>query len=144
LLPQLPSYHTVPGQQLTTYLSTVSGGAALLTGHPELAAAIATVDEVIGCYQALGIVQAQAYSRSDDPLAAGAVAVADRDALLDPANFLRCVALGPAPAAPGAIQPCTANYSVDVDGTSYYVIYAATSTAVCQDFCSQLPGCTAH
>ena len=41
MLPELSGYTVVEGEVLTDYIGTVSGGAALLVGHPELAAAIA-------------------------------------------------------------------------------------------------------
>lgn len=142
LLPDLPNYNTVEGQQLTGYISTLSGGAALLAGQPELAAAIAAVDGVIGCYQEVGAVRARAYSHRDDPLSAGAVAVANRNALLDPTNLFNCVGGGRMPASP--IQPCTASYTREEGDNAFYVVYAGTTGAICHDFCSNLEGCTVH
>ena len=82
LLPDLSGYNTVEGESLTDYISKLSEGAALLAGQPELALAIAAVDQVIGCYQEVGAVEARVYAVEDDPLSAGVVAVGDRNKLL--------------------------------------------------------------
>lgn len=148
MLPDLPGYTTVEGQTLTNYLSTVAGGAALLAAQPELAALVATVDEVGGCYQEVGAARARLYSNEEDPLTAGAAAIADRNELLDPANFLRCALprFGPESSdqEEAALQPCGASYTLEQDGNTFYIAYAGTRPAICQAFCTQLPACTAH
>ena len=146
LLPSLEGYNTVEGQTLTGYISTVSGGAALLAGQPELAAAVAGVDQVVSCYQEVGAVRARVYSKEGEPLTAGAVAIADRNAVLSPANFFRCVSLQRAPAAPaaGGYEPCTASYTLERTVNTFYILYAGTRPEICQAFCSELEGCTAH
>jgi hypothetical protein len=147
MLPSLSSYNMVEGQLLTGYLGTLSEGAALLAARPDLAAVASAVDSIIGCYQEVGAVRARLYSHLDEPLSAGAVAIADRDSLLDPANLFRCVL----PAAAGqrsiqsvTIEPCTTNYTLERDGNTFYIIYAATTAEACHDFCAALEGCTAH
>lgn len=148
MMPDLPGYNVVEGQTLTGYLNTVAGGAALLAGQPELAALVAAVDEIGGCYQEIGAARARLYSNADTPLTAGAVAIADRNELLDPANFFQCAVpqlrpqTGDQEAAP--IQPCGANYTLEQDDNVFYIAYAGTRTEICQAFCSQLPECTAH
>lgn len=146
MLPTLAGYNTVEGQTLTGYISTASGGAALLSGQPELAATIAAVDEIVQCYQEVGAVRARVYSSETDPLTAGAVAIADRNAVRDPANFFHCVALqaGPSARAPGGFEPCTASYTLEREENAFYILYAGTKPEVCRAFCSQLEGCTAH
>jgi len=146
MLPTLDDYNTVEGQTLTRYISTASGGAALLSGQPQLAATIAAIDEIVQCYQEVGAVRARVYNSQADPLTAGAVAIADRNAVRDPANFFRCVSPlpGPSARAPGDFEPCTANYTLEKEENVFYVLYAGTKPEVCQAFCSQLEGCTAH
>jgi hypothetical protein len=147
LLPDLPGYNTVEGELLTDYIGKLGGGAALLAGRPELALAIAAVDQVIDCYQEVGAVQARAYSKQEDPLSAGVVAIGDRNKLLDPQNLFKCVA----PAMPDAggpdmasIRPCTASYTLARDDNEFYILYAGATEEVCRAFCAALEGCEAH
>lgn len=145
MMPDLPGYTQIEGETITDYLGTVAGGAALLAARPELAVTIAAVDEISGCYQEIGAVRARVYSNEAEPLSAGAVAIADKKALTDPVNFFNCVA----PQAMSRsmtvqIQPCTANYTLEKDGNTFYIIYAGTTQEICQAFCSNLEGCTAH
>lgn len=147
LLPDLQGYSTVEGELLTDYISKLSGGAALLAGQPELALAIAAVDQVIGCYQEVGAVKARAYSDQNAPLSAGIVAVGDRNELLDPANLFKCVA----PAIPDGAQPdmppiqmCSASYTLAREDNKFYIIYAGTTEEICTTFCTALEGCEEH
>ncbi len=148
MLPDLPNHTVVEGQTLTEYFGTLSEGAALLAGHPELAALALGVDKFIGCYQDVGAVQARIYSDKENPLSAGAVAIADRNALLDPRNLLACIK--PVPEAGGvsiqsfAIEPCSASYTLARDGNEFYILYAGTTQEICRAFCAQLEECTAH
>ena len=148
MLPDLSGYDTVEGEALTDYISKLSGGAALLAGQPELALAVAAVDQVVGCYQEVGAVKARVYSNQADPLSAGIVAIGDRNELLDPKNLFTCVA----PAIPDAgapdqapIEPCKASYTLErEDGSVFYIIYAGTTEEICQTFCAALEGCEEH
>ena len=148
MLPDLPNYTIVEGQTLTEYLGTLSEGAALLAGRPDLAALALGVDKFIGCYQDIGAVRARVYSNKESPLSAGAVAIADRNALLDPKNLLTC--LQPAVEADGAsaqgfaIEPCSTSYTLARDDNEFYILYVGTTQETCQAFCAQLEGCTAH
>jgi len=148
MLPELPNHIVVEGQTLTDYLGTLSEGAALLAGQPHLAALLAGVDQIIGCYQDVGAVQARVYSNEETPLSAGAVGIADKNALLDPVNLFRCVTpLAQPDAAQGQavdIQPCSTSYTLEKDGNEFYIIYAGTKEEICHAFCAQLEGCTAH
>lgn len=148
MLPNLPGYTVVEGQTLTDYLSTAAGGGALLAGQPELAAVVAAVDEIGGCYQDVGAARARLYSKEDAPLTAGAVAIADRNELLDPANFMRCALprLGPQTdqEEEAALEPCGASYTLEQEDNVFYIAYAGTRPEMCQAFCSQLPECVVH
>ena len=143
LLPSLPGYIVVEGETLTSFIGKLSGGAALLAGQPELAAAIMAVDGIVGCYQQVGAARARVYSNQTAPLTAGAVAVADRNTLADPGNFFRCVAPNLL-AQETKIQPCQAAYTLKRDGNEFYIIYAGTTLDMCRTFCSRLEGCAAH
>ncbi len=152
MLPDLPDYTIVEGQTLTEYLGTLSEGAALLAGRPDLAALALGVDKFIGCYQDVGAVRARVYSNKENPLSAGAVAIADRDALLDPKNLFAClqpvVETDDASAQGVAIEPCSASYTLTRDNgavsAEFYILYAGTTQETCHAFCAQLEGCTAH
>jgi hypothetical protein len=145
MLPQLSGYTVVEGETLTSYINKLSGGAALLAGQPELAALLVAVDNVVGCYQQVGAVRARIYSSQAEPLSAGTVAIADRNALLDPVNLFKCVVPKKGNQTLAVtIQPCTANYTLTKDGNEFYILYAGTTLEICQAFCSNLEGCTAH
>jgi len=145
MLPDLPGYTIVEGQTLTSYISTLSGGAALLAGQPELAAMVAAVDRVISCYQQVGAARARIYSDQANPLSAGTVAIADRNALLDPVNIFKCVVpKKDSQIMTAGIQPCSATFTLSKGGNEYYILYAGTTTEICQAFCTRLEGCTAH
>jgi hypothetical protein len=149
LLPDLNGYNQVEGQTITTYVSTLAGGAALLAGQPQLTATVAVVDHIIGCYQDVGAVRARVYSQQEQPLAAGAIAIADRNEISDPANLFQCVlpaSLDAVPTSPETIviEPCTASYTLTRNNNELYIIYAATTPDVCQAFCRNLEGCVAH
>jgi hypothetical protein len=147
MLPDLPGYKVIEGQQLTGYLSNLPGGEALLQDKPELASALTTVEQMIDCYQEVGAARARIYSSESNPLSAGAVAIADRKALLSPANLFKCVGPGKQMQTMGTtigIKPCSANYTLTRDDNEFYIIYAGTNTEICHAFCSNLEGCTAH
>ena len=144
MLPDLPGHKVVEGQTLTTYISTLSGGAVLLAGQPELTALIAAVDGVVSCYQEVGAMQARVYSNEANPLSSGTVAIADRNALLDPVNVFRCVVPKKGILGVETFQPCMSNYTLSKDGNEFYILYAGTTLEICQAFCAQLEGCTAH
>jgi hypothetical protein len=143
LLPTLSGYVVVEGETLTSFIGKLSGGAALLAGQPELAAAITAVDGIVGCYQQVGAARARVYSNQTAPLTAGAVAIADRNALADPVNLFRCVAPNLL-AQQTKIQPCRAAYTLQRDGNEFYIIYAGATLDMCRTFCARLEGCAAH
>jgi hypothetical protein len=148
MLPDLPNYTSLEGQTLTEYLGTLSEGAALLAGRPDLAALALGVDKFIGCYQEVGAVRARIYSAKESPLSAGAVAIADRNTLLNPMNLLKCLKPTMEAEGPSAqgfdIEPCSASYTLERDNNEFYILYAGTTLETCQAFCAQLEGCTAH
>lgn len=145
LLPELGGYHTIEGQSFTDALTTL-GVMATLAGQPELGAPIATVSSVVGCYQDAGAVSARVYSKQEDPVHSGVVAVGDRDALLNPITFLQCIpgrGNGRAPESAG-IEPCSHSYTLAKDGNEFYILYAGLTPEICQTFCDNLEGCTAQ
>lgn len=145
-LPNLSGYKTVEGQDITSYIASLGDQAAELTNQPLLANTVERIDEFIGCYQDVGAVQSRIYSSEESPLSSGFVAIADRNQILDPVNLYNCVAAPQleSQARSVSIDPCTANYSVERDNNEFYIIYAGTTEEICQAFCAQLEGCTAH
>jgi hypothetical protein len=147
LLPDLPAYRTVEGQNITGYIGALSEGAALLAGQPQAALTIAALDNVIDCYQEVGGVRARVYSHAERPLEAGIVAVVDEARVNDPDIFFRCVtsvSLGIESVEGNFPEPCTAAYTLVREDGTFYILYAASTLATCRDFCSQLEGCEVH
>jgi len=148
MLPNVPDTTVVEGQTITQFLAKAADGAALATANPQLIPLVQRVEASLTCYQDLGAVALRTYTDKQFPLSAGIVAVVDRKALTDPANFANCV-LGRAQGAAASaeqltIQPCTKSYTLKKDDNEFYIAYIATTQEMCQAFCSRLEGCTAQ
>lgn len=145
LLPNLPGYNQLEGQTLTGYIGALAQGAALLAGQPQLALTLGAVDQIAGCYQDVGAVRIRLYSHADNPLQAGAAAVADRRELDNPENLFHCLALVDlgleGEQAEQFIAPCTGSYTLRRDDNEFYIAFAGTTTAMCRDLCDRLDGC---
>lgn len=144
LMPDLADYDQVEGRPIVNYVGALAQGAALLAGQPQLAAAVGSVDRTVSCFNDLGAVQARVYSHRDQPLAAGAIAVADLDELSDPTTLAQCLApdlLSLESTEPLLLQPCSGDYGVIHDGRAMMVVYVGSTEAVCADFCANLAGC---
>lgn len=145
MLPDLPGYKTVEGQELTDFIAAQAEGAQLLQEQPQLAATVATVDEIIGCYQEIGAARSRLYRNETNPLSAGVVAIADRNTAANPLLLFGCLTQDEDQ--PGlrsqsfAIEPCSGNYTLPKDGNEFYVIYAGTTQEICNAFCRNLEGC---
>jgi len=144
LLPDVPNSTVVEGQTITQFLAKAADGAALAAANPELIPLIQRVESSLTCYQGLGAAALRTYTDKDFPLSAGVVAIIDRNALTNPANFANCV-LGRAQAEASAvpsIDPCTKTYTLKKDNNEFYIAYIATTKEMCNAFCSKLEGCT--
>ena len=144
MLPNVPNTTVVEGQTITQFLAKAADGAALAAANPELIPLIQRVEASLTCYQDLGAVALRTYTDKSFALSAGIVAIIDRNALTNPANFANCVlgrAQGEAQAVP-AIQPCAKTYTLKKDNNEFDIAYIATTQEMCQAFCSQLAGCT--
>lgn len=136
-LPNLAGYNRTNADSLTSAVSSVSGGAALISGNPLLAALIARIDTMMQCYQSVGAVAASVYTQVDigQVLAGemprlGAVAVINQDRLSR--NFLNCVVGGGAASAQAAsIQPCGGSGSKVVNNETITYIYGGTDPSFC-------------
>lgn len=145
-LPTLAGHKLVDGQNLIGYLTGLGEEAAKIAESPELANAAVQVDDIIRCYREIGAVQVGVYTDEEFPLSAGVVAIADRNAILNPVNLFNCANADAGTAGRDllSIKPCQANYTVARDNNEFYITYTGTTEAICRAFCSQLEGCTAH
>ncbi|MCS7071745.1 MAG: hypothetical protein NZM00_09585 [Anaerolinea sp.] len=143
----LPGYIVTEAQSLSSALSGIAGGAALLTGNPVLAGLVAQLDGMMACYNATGSVAARVYVQanvssllSGEIPSAGVMAVINQDRVIN--NFLAC-ALGSGPEAFSAqarsIQPCGSSGSFVVNGETLLYLYAATDPQLCAAFQSRIP-----
>jgi hypothetical protein len=146
LLPDVPNTTVIEGQTVTQFLAKLADGAALAAANPELIPVIQRIETSAGCYQDAGAVALRAYSDKSAPLTAGIVAIADRNALTDPANFLNCV-VKPQPGAANSaqtLQPCAKTYTLKKSDNEFYIAFVATTPEMCQTLCSKLEGCTSQ
>lgn len=144
LMPDLPAYEQVEGQSIVSYMATLTQGAALLAGQPQLAAAAGLVDQMTGCFQDAGAVQTRVYSLRAEPLQAGAIAIADLEELTDPLTLAQCTVpdLLSLESHEGLVfQPCHFSYPYQDEDVSLVIAFAGTAERVCADFCSELAGC---
>jgi hypothetical protein len=145
LMPDLAGYSIIEGTNVQEYIAALAEGAALLSGNPEMVPLIAKVDGTISCYQDAGAVNLRIYSRQDFPLSAGAIAIADRNRLTDPAVLLRCAGAGMGLSADEPkLDPCGHSYTLAQDGNEFYFVYVGTTAEICQTFCANLKGCSGH
>ena len=145
MLPDVPNTTVVEGQTVTQFLAKLADGAALVAANPQLIPLVQRVEASLTCYQDLGAVALRTYTDKQFPLSAGIVAIMDRKALTDPANFANCVlgsAQGAAEAQRPAIQPCSKSYTLKKADNEFYIAFVATTQEMCQAFCSRLEGCT--
>ena len=85
------------------------------------------------------------YSDEAFPLSSGAIAIADRNRLTDPATLFRCVGgeIIPFSTQP-TLRPCFYKYTLQRDDNEFYIIYVGTTQEICQTFCVNLEGCSGH
>ena len=143
LLPDVPNTTVVEGQTLTQFLAKLADGASLAAANPELIPVIQRIETSATCYQDAGAIALRTYSDKAFPLYAGIVAIADRNALTDPANFLNCV-VKPRPGvgtAALALEPCAKTYTLKKNDNEFYIAFVATTPQMCEAFCSKLEGC---
>jgi hypothetical protein len=149
-LPNPAGYSRLDAQSIQDFIAGLGETGTALLGQFQATAVIAVVDNVANCYQDIGAVAASGYSKDALPIVAGVVAVANRDLLLNPQTFLACVTQAQQRSAMadgqggGAMQPCAASYTTEINGETFDMLYAGTDVEICQEFCRALPGCTAH
>lgn len=146
-VPDLPGYLTTNAASLTSAISTISGGASLITGNPITAAMIAQIDGMVTCYQNVGAVAAKIYAQADIASLTqgqiptiGALAVINQDRLVN--NFLPCaLGSGQGFSAQQAEQPqpCASSGTFTANGNTYWYLYAATQQQLCDVIAQHLP-----
>ena len=145
-VPDLPGYLSTNATTISSAISTITGGASILSGNPLGAAMIAQIDGMIACYQNVGAVAAKVYAQPDIATLAqgqiptvGALAVINQDRLVN--NFLPC-ALGAnrgMSAQAQTPQPCASSGSFQVNGETLWYVYAATNQDLCSAIAQHLP-----
>ena len=143
LMPDLPGYRVIEGEAVQEYIVGLADGAALLSGNPQMIFLIEKIDRAIDCYQETGAVSVRIYSDEGFPLSSGAVAIADRNRLMDPATLFRCIGGRMVPfSAQPSLNPCTHSYTLERDDNEFYIVYVGTTQEICEAFCSDLEGCS--
>jgi hypothetical protein len=143
LLPDVPNTTVVDGQTLTQFIAKLADGAALTAANPELIPVIQRIETSLNCYQDAGAAAIRTYTDKNFPLYAGIVAIVDRNAVTNPANFFNCV-VKPQPgieAAQPVLEPCAKTYTLKKDQNEFYIAYLATTPQMCDTFCAKLEGC---
>lgn len=146
-VPDLPGYISTNASSITDALTTITGGASILTGNPVTAALIAQVDGMIDCYQGVGAVAAKVYAEANianiaagQIPAVGALAVINSDRLVN--NFLPC-ALGSnrgfSAQSADTPQPCGSSGSFVVNNETLWYVYGATRQELCSTIAQYLP-----
>jgi len=142
-LPNVSGFSTTDADSIADAIATAGGGAALASGNPVLAGAIAKLDDMIQCYQDVGAVAARIYTQVDIASLAqgsipsiGVVAVINQDRLAN--NFLAC-ALGQrssaqAQAQSAGIEPCSGSGDFTINGEHLSYLYAAIEPGLCATF----------
>ena len=145
-VPDLPGYISTNASSIASAVSTISGGASILSGNLIGAAMVAQIDGMISCYQQVGAVAAKVYAQVDIASVAsgqipsvGALAVVNQDRIAG--NFLPC-ALGSGKgfsAQSAAPQPCASSGTFTANGNTYSYLYAATTQDLCTLIAQRMP-----
>ncbi len=140
-LPDVSGYTRTNADNITDAITSVGGGASLISGNAALAAAVAKIDSMIQCYQNVGAVAAHVCTENNlagvlqgQIPSIGALAVVNEDRLSR--NLLNCALSGSdAFSAQGVtIEPCFGSGSFQRDNETIHYIYAATAPGLCQSF----------
>ncbi|CAG1770251.1 hypothetical protein BAC2_00922 [uncultured bacterium] len=142
LLPDVPNTTVINGQSISDFIAKLADGAALTSANPELILLIEKAEGTLACLQQTGAVAARTYTDKTFPLSAGFVAVIDKNAITNLANWQQCLTGRANPSAQAVtLQPCATTYTLKKDNNEFFIAYAATTAEMCQAFCSRLEGC---
>lgn len=144
-LPTLSGYSVTEAETLTAALSAVADQGADLLGNPVVAAAVERIDDFIGCYQSVGAVSANIYTKADITTllsgsvpSVGAVAVINRDRVAD--NLVACAAASVDEVSAQSVSVCTNSGSFVKNGDTFTYILAGTSEEFCNTVNSHFAG----
>jgi hypothetical protein len=135
LLPDIPNTTVVEGETITQFLAKAADGAALAAASPQLIPLIQRVEASLTCYQDLGAVALRTYTDKQFALSAGLIAIVDRKALTDPANF-RCVLerrLGTQASSTPTINPASDLHAAE-GRQRFHIAYIATTRRCARRF----------
>jgi hypothetical protein len=142
LLPEVPNTTVVEGQSLTDFIAKLADGAALAAANPLLIPLIEKAQGSLACLQQIGAMAVRTYTDKTFPLSAGFVAIIDRNAVTNPANWQQCLTGQPKVGTQAVtLQPCAATFTLKKDSNEFYIAYMATTVELCQALCSRLEGC---
>jgi hypothetical protein len=142
LLPDVPNTTVVEGQSISDFVSKLADGAALMNANPELILLIEKAQGTLACLQQTGAVAVRTYTDKTFALSAGFVAIIDRNAITNLANWQQCLTGRTGPSAQSVtLQPCATTYTLKKDDNEFYIAYVATTVEMCQALCSRLEGC---
>ena len=143
LLPDVPNTTVVEGQSISDFIAKLADGAALATANPQLVSLVEKAQGTLACLQQTGAAAVRTYTDKTFPLSAGFVAIIDRNAITNLANWQQCLTGRPNPSAQAVtLQPCATTYTLKKGDNEFYIAYVATTAEMCQAFCSRLEGCT--
>ena len=140
-LPDISGYNRTNADSISDAITSVGGGASVISGNLPLSAAIAKIDDMIQCYQDVGAVAANVYTQSDissvlqgEIPRLGALAVVNQDRLTR--NLLNCALSGSEgfSAQTAAIEPCFGSGTFVRNGETIAYLYAATAPGLCSSF----------
>ncbi len=139
LLPRISGYHTGPVDSIVSALTAAGAGAALTSGNPVAAAAIARTDAVVSCLRNSGAVGGQTYTQATPSgiiPEAGVVFVINQTRVNQ--NLLGCLLSGQQPEAFSAqaveIRPCAETGNFRYEGNDYTYIYVGLGDRLCGFF----------
>jgi hypothetical protein len=148
LLPNLSGqgYTSHSATSIVEALASIGESGSALSGNLAVTAAIAKIDDLIQCYEGVGAVAAQVYTRADigdllqgDIPKVGTLAVVNRDRISR--NLLPC-ALNTGErgfsAQSAEIEPCGGSGTLERGGETLDYIYAATDPQLCTLFSAAL------
>lgn len=141
--PTLVGYRSYAANEVQGQVATIIE-LATATNQPHIAVLVGVIDGMSQCYQEQGALQLKMYSKEENALITGVLAIVDESRLTDPAVLATC-ALQTGSGGNGLIpEPCAASYTVEKDGKQIHISYAATDLEVCTALCTNLEGCTVH
>src|SRR5438552_3066977 len=114
MMPNLTDYNINDVQNIQDAIAKLTSAASLVSGQPEVTAAIAGLSSVVSCFQSTGAIQGRTYVNKSNPLYSGVVLIVNKNVLTDPQTWVNCTIPRRSAAVPqGGIQlsPCAKTYT---------------------------------